>query len=401
MAKPHKHRNKWRIRWKDHLGKRRSAVFGDYHEARREQCARQAEVDAIVAGTKPAPPPDATFGELCDFWLKVKTPQKKKARDDQSIIRCHLRPAFGALPLKSLGFAHVESFKVAKGHLSNKTVYNLLTLLGAMLRYAIKLGWLVKMPVIERPRVRVHGAEYSYLKSNEEVCRFLHAARRDGEDAYMLYATAFFTGLRQGELAGLRWAAVRFEDRLIVVERSFESTTKAEDVRYVPILDDLLPLLREWRLKTPGALVFPNGRGGMHRPSARIFQERLHRVLDAAGFERPGPGVRQVHYITFHDLRHSFASHWVKNRGDIFRLQKILGHKSIELTMRYAHLAPSEFSHDFSIFSAVGAQNQQWQVAAPTCMGIQKTKQIQTPARLPKGRVPLVEAVGRGHNWAK
>jgi len=352
MSKPIKHRGKWRIRWIDHTGKRRSAVYKDYNHAQRELRARLVEVDEINAGQRSAPPPDKTFSELCDFWLAVKTPQKKKARDDQSLIRCHLRPTFGHLALKDVSFGHIEAFKVSRGHLSKKTVYNHLTLLGSMLRYAVKLGWLVKLPDIERPRVRLLNSDYTYLRTDDEVRRLLSAAADDGEDAFIMYAAAVYTGMRQGELAGLRWSSVSFDNRLITVERSFASTTKSEDVRHVPILNPLLPLLRQWRLKTPGKLVFPNERGKMHLPSARIFQERLHRVLDAAGFERPGPNMRQVHYITFHDLRHTFASHWVKNRGDIFRLQKILGHKSIELTMRYAHLAPSEFASDFGRLDA-------------------------------------------------
>ena len=56
-------------------------------------------------------------------------------------------------------------------------------------------------------------------------------------------------------------------------------------------------------------------------------------------------------YITFHGLRHTFASHWVMEGGDIFKLQKILGHQSIELTMRYAHLKPDAFTGDYARFA--------------------------------------------------
>jgi site-specific recombinase XerC len=52
-------------------------------------------------------------------------------------------------------------------------------------------------------------------------------------------------------------------------------------------------------------------------------------------------------YIVFHDLRHTFASHWVMGGGDVFKLQKILGHKDIKMTMRYAHLAPTAYAADF------------------------------------------------------
>jgi hypothetical protein len=66
------------------------------------------------------------------------------------------------------------------------------------------------------------------------------------------------------------------------VQRSFDGPTKSDRVRYVPILDPLLPVLRAWKLRHPGRLVFTNQAGAMFAPSGPIFQEVLHRVLAAA-----------------------------------------------------------------------------------------------------------------------
>ena len=88
----------------------------------------------------------------------------------------------------------------------------------------------------------------------------------------------------------------------------------------------------------------------MHQESARIFQETLHRVLEAAEFPTSQLKGKERRYIRFHELRHTFASHWVMNGGDIFKLQKILGHKSIQMPQRYAHLAPDAFSTDYARF---------------------------------------------------
>ena len=118
------------------------------------------------------------------------------------------------------------------------------------------------------------------------------------------------------------------------------------------VLDALLPVLREWRLKHPGRLVFTNTAGTMFAPSARVFQEVLHRVLRAAKFPRVQRLGRVRPYVRFHDLRHTFASHWVMKGGDLFKLQKILGHQSVQMTMRYAHLAPDAFKDDYARFGA-------------------------------------------------
>jgi integrase len=347
MARPVKFRGKWRIRWIDEFGKRQSDVFDDHKHAAAELRRHQHEVEEVRRGLRSPTPPDKTFGDLCDYWLENRAPQKRSQHHDVSIIRAHLRPAFGVLRLLDLGIQHADRFMVERKHLNSKTVANIVTLLITMLNAAVDLGWLHKVPRIRKPKVRTFDKDFSYLRTDEEIARFLRAARDEGDGVDMLYATAVFTGMRAGELAGLRWDDVDFSRRLITVQRSYSGPTKAGDVRYVPILDALLANLRDWRLRCPGQIVFPSETGTMQAPSGRIFQEVFHRVLDAAGFPKAERRGKLRRYIVFHDLRHSFASHWVMNGGDIFKLQKILGHKSVQMTMRYAHLAPNAFAADY------------------------------------------------------
>ncbi len=83
-----------------------------------------------------------------------------------------------------------------------------------MLNVAVDLGWLTKVPRIRKPRVRLISKDYSYLRTEDELARFLRAARAEGENVYALYATAIYTGARAGELAALRWEDVDFDQRL-------------------------------------------------------------------------------------------------------------------------------------------------------------------------------------------
>ena len=198
-----------------------------------------------------------------------------------------------------------------------------------MLNAAVELHWLITKPRIKKPKTNMFSKEYRFLRHQNEIDRFLAAAFEEGEDIYDLYATATYTGMRQGELAGLRWQDVSFDRRQIIIQESFDGTTKGDQVRYAPILDCLLPILERRRLRSPGILVFPNEAGNMHQPSARIFQETLHRILEGARFPKLQHKGKERRYICFHDLRHTFASHWMMNGGDIFKLQKILGHKSM------------------------------------------------------------------------
>lgn len=348
MAGSISHYGKWRIRWFDFEGNRRSEVYASKADADFALRRHQVEVEEIRRGLRLQEPPDKHFDQLCDYWLTTRAVQKRSWKDDQSIIRHHLRPFFGKLLLKNVTLEKVDQFIASRQHLNQKTVHNFLTLIISMLNLAVDHGWLAKTPKIRKPQIRIFASEYRYLRTDEEIERFLRSARESSERQYVLYATAIYTGMRQGELAGLKWEDVDFERRLITVQRSFEGPTKAGDIRYVPILDPLLPLLREWKLKTPGGYVFQNTYGNMLKSCVRIFQEDFRTVLRRAGFAPRREKGRGQGYITFHDLRHSFASRWVICGGDIFRLQTILGHKSIAMTMRYSHLSPHAFASDYN-----------------------------------------------------
>ncbi|RLB55673.1 MAG: hypothetical protein DRI90_19265 [Deltaproteobacteria bacterium] len=353
VTKPSKHYGKWRIRWIDEHGKRRCRTLPDYKAAalilKREQLAAEER----KLGLRPPVVVAKKFADAASYWEQNRAPQKRSCADDISMLR-QLHPHFDKLSLNDLGawVIAVDRYVALKSHLDRKTINNHLTLLGSILRVAHDLGWMPRIPKINKPKVRLISMDYSYLRSDDEIRRFLDAARAEGEMVLMLYLIAVCTGMRAGELAALEWSDINFETRLVTVQRSFDGPTKAEDVRYVPILDALLPSLRRWRLQHPGSLAFTNRSGQMFGPSARVFQEVLHRVIDRADFPKVVRKGKTRRYITFHSLRHTFASSWMMKGGDIFKLQKILGHKTVQMTMRYAHLAPQAFKDDYGRFGA-------------------------------------------------
>ncbi len=251
MGRPIRHRQKWRIRWLDEHGARQSEVHDDYKAAASALRQHEVLVDEIRRGVRPGPPVEKTFDQLADYWIENRASQKRSGKDDESIIRRHLRPSFGPLKLRELNVAHADRFVTDRSHLDKKTVSNLLTLLLAMLNCALDLEWLEKVPRIKKPRVRIFERDFCYLRTDSEIRRFLAAAEEEGQMVHALYATAMLTGAREGELAALTWGDVDFERRLITIQRSFEGPTKANDVRYVPVLDELLPILRAWRLRNP------------------------------------------------------------------------------------------------------------------------------------------------------
>ncbi len=339
----------WRIRWIDENGKRRSQTYKDPVEANYHIKKKKIETEEVLSGLRLPPVEEKSFNELCDYWIKNRTALKRNAKDDLSIIRHHLRPAFEKIKLKDINNTKIAKFTLERNHLAKKTISNVLTLLISMLKLAHENNYIAKLPTIKKPSVKSFSKDFSYLRTQEEITRFLSAARMEDEIVWLLYATAIYTGMRQGELAALTFDDIDFSKRLITIHKSFNGPTKSGIVRHVPILDPILLPLKEWKLRCPTRLVFPNKKLEMQRPSGRIFQEVLHRVLISAGLERRiNSGSKRKWYITFHDLRHTFASHWAMSSGDMFRLKEILGHKDIQTTMRYSHLSPDAFSSDYS-----------------------------------------------------
>jgi integrase len=350
---PSKHGRGWRSRWSDEHGQRQSETFTKYEDALGHERQMKVKVGQIRTGLATGLVAGRTVGELCDTWLVTQAPRKRSIEDDRSIIRAHIRPVLGFIELARLTTADIDRFAATRQVGSQNTLRNILNVLSGMLRYGVEIGWLGTLPRIKRPRPE--ETDFRYLRM-AEIGTFLQAARQDGETVHALYATAVFTGMRAGELAGLHWSDIDFGKRLITVSRSYKKTTKTGKIRRVPIIDVLLPILREWRLKTPGEIVFPNQVGNMHGKSARIFRPMLHRVLDRAGLQPAQRAGKLRPYITFHGLRHTFASMWVMQGKDIYRLQKILGHSSVNMTMRYAHLAPEAFddAHDLGMQVSLG-----------------------------------------------
>lgn len=347
------HYGKFRIRWFDENGKRCSQVFETRKEAKDALIRLQYEVNLRLEEKAAGVAPKKCFDDLSAYWLENRAVYKRSIKDDICIIRRYLSPAFSGVLLENIKTTDVDQLKRRNKHLSPKTLSNILTLLISMMRLAVDLEWLDKMPVIKKPSTKLFSKEFRFLKSQEEVQTFLEAAKLEGAMIYALYATAIFTGMRKGELAGLRFSDIDFEKNLITVQRSYDGPTKSDKVRYVPLLSVLKPVLQSWRFNNRSDIVFPNPNNQMLTKSARAFENAFSRVLKRAGFPIVDFNGKSKNYICFHDLRHTFASHWMMNGGDLFKLQRILGHQDSKMTQRYAHLSPTAFRDDVDRLSGL------------------------------------------------
>jgi len=157
---------------------------------------------------------------------------------------------------------------------------------------------------------------------------------------------AIFSGMRKSEILNLKWKDVDFQNNLIVL-----SDTKSGKTREIPLNNTM----REVLLSVPRYLksdyVFCNRDGKPYRQLRVSFRNGLRRA-----------GISDC---TFHDLRHTFASYMVMNGVDISTLQEILGHSSITITQRYAHLSPSHKKKAMQNIDTILSQKPSLEITKP------------------------------------
>jgi integrase len=143
-----------------------------------------------------------------------------------------------------------------------------------------------------------------------------------------LVLLALNTGMRRGELFKLKWAHVNFAGRILTV---VGPTAKSKKTRHIPLAEEAFDILKLWSERTKNSeYVFPNADGGV----MSCIKTAWKRLMKDAGIKN----------FRFHDCRHTFASRLVMNGVDLNTVSELLGHASIEMTLRYAHLAPAKLA---------------------------------------------------------
>jgi integrase len=153
-------------------------------------------------------------------------------------------------------------------------------------------------------------------------------------------------------MLALKWSAVDFRTGLIAVCRSLchstglvRETTKGRRIRHVPINDAIIGPLREaWRRKEKIEWV-------LHTNGANLDQNNIRNRRWEVDIKECG-----VSRIRIHDMRHTYASHFMMNGGELFKLQAILGHADIRTTMNCSHFSKAYLLENANIvrFEAEG-----------------------------------------------
>lgn len=288
-------------------------------------------------------------GEWLEEWLSGVFVEPQTFDGYRRHVRTYLTPAFGHLPLGSLGTQQIRAFCQQKmtprdqggAGLHQTTVSNIGRTLRIALGAAVDLNLIAKNPAAVRRTIPTPASREMQTWNRDECQRFLAAAKGTAYEALFNFALA--TGARQGEMRALRWSAVDLRAGTVAIKASIsagrgrKSTKSDSGVRLLHLPPYLVQLLTERKAARDGAqldqddLVFPNESGNPFDVSNVRLRHQLPLMKQA-----------RVRIIRFHDLRHTFATLMLQAGVPIKDVSYMLGHADAAITIRvYAHAIPA------------------------------------------------------------
>ncbi|WP_432737444.1 tyrosine-type recombinase/integrase [Maridesulfovibrio sp. FT414] len=280
-----------------------------------------------------------TFAEAGEIYIDEYARNNKKSwQHDRTRFRLHLKPVIGTIVLDDLCFKHIEALKttVAGKGLAKATVSQCLALTRQICNYSIQRGWLksgnpvkgVRFPKLNNRRLR-------YCSAEEEGAFFGLAAERGYTDCHDICLLSLYTGMRMGEIFVLTRQDIDLvEDRIIIKGQSgADDGPKAGTSRVAYITEKIRPMLayRVSRLKSVEALLFPGPSGEIRREIGQNFATLMKHL----GWNE-GVTDRRLKFCA-HCFRHTFASRLVAKGVPLPVVKKMMGHATIQTTMRYTH----------------------------------------------------------------
>jgi integrase len=333
-------------------GAARRAVYGrTYKEAEKKLAVAMGDAArGIVYDDE-----NQTVGKYMTRWLSDSAKHAVKAtsyRAYESQIRNHIVPALGKVKLSRLTPAHLQALYAAELREGMKpaSVRQTHAILHKALEQAVRFNLIPTNPASKVDPPKIRQEEITPLTA-EQASKLLDLTRNERDRFEALYVLALTTGLRIGELLGLKWSDIDLDARRLRVSRQLQrgeeglifTEPKAASRRTVDLPARAVEALKRYRkrqveetLNAGGAyrdndLVFAGDLGGPIGPD-RVTQRAFKPLLKRAGL----PEIR------FHDLRHTFATLLLARGVHPTYVQRALGHASVKMTLdRYSHWMPT------------------------------------------------------------
>ena len=310
-------------------------------------------------------PSKLTVGEWLDTWINEYMKNNIRSTTWESYeaqIRVHIKPEIGKVKLSQLQTKHIQALLNAKfeggrhdgkeGGLSNRSIKYIHTVLHSALEQALKENMLIVNPcnAVKMPK-KDEEKKIKYL-TIEQVRIFLEYAKESR--FYSAYILALNTGLRRGEILGLKWDCIDFEKATLSVRENAVITkdgiklskpkTKSS-IRTIPIPQSALKELKRHQIKQLEYKKFQMR--GAYEEHELVFPNEFGRLMDPHNFARNFEGImkrikkenKDFPDITLHCLRHTFATLSLESGIPAKTIQEILGHSTISMTLDlYSHV---------------------------------------------------------------
>lgn len=279
-----------------------------------------------------------TFAEWTAYWMNEVLKRQVKPStwtSYESKFRNHILPVLGKIKLQELEKKHIQGFihQLKMENYADNSIKNILSILKSNINYAVSHDFLVKNPC-KNISISSKGKKAIRVLSIEEQKRLeAFALQEKGCSAVIL---GLATGMRIGEICGLQWSDIDFDNSVITVQRTLQRIPDPENLKKTKVICStpkttssfrIIPLpkylkrylLSRVDMNTSAYVVSINGKFA----EPRIINYRLKKLLEKA----------QLEPFSFHTLRHTFATRCVENGVDVTSLSKLLGHTSTKLTL--------------------------------------------------------------------
>ena len=309
-------------------GKRiKKALSTSVTEARRLRDEHLRDISIQGDIKRPEPEKEKTpFGQVAKQWVKIKTKKVKTStlRDYRGAMNYYILPRFGNVPIDEITYLDIEEF-ISGLECSHKRINNILVPMRSLMKFALKAGIIENNPMSLVENLKVTKPDI-YPLSMEEVHRFL-----DAVNPYFrpFFVVAFFTGMRFGEMAALKWKNVDFKHGVIKIRetrvRGEEGRPKTPgSIRDIRILPPVEEALREQQKVTLSRsdYVFINMKG------RNLLPNSINYHIWKPALRKAGLKPRSLY-----QTRHTFAT-LMLDAGELPGwVQNMMGHETLKMIL--------------------------------------------------------------------
>jgi integrase len=315
-----------------HIGKQSEGINEAFCHQKRNEAINNAKFgceNSILKTKKKS----ILFSKLAEEYFKYSEIHNKDYYNQYARYNKHLKPYLEELTIDDITITFLETIqKDKKKILAPKSVNHLTQMIGTIINHAIDRDLIkIKNPITKLKKLAINNQRLRYL-SLEEINLLLDAIK-DNNQLFLFVKLALNTGARLYSISSIRKKDIDFKNKLITL------TDYKNDSSYKGFLkDDVLELLkhRVKLLKENDYILLDNTTKSnlddyLSRKLKPYLDELFNKELDKRDSQNR---------VVAHTLRHTFASHLAINGTPIFTIQKLMNHKDINMTMRYAKLAP-------------------------------------------------------------